>query len=119
MYEIEKDPVKRRVILRLDKYEDHDSPRFIHDLQHAALSVKGADPTFDILADFSDSMVMPQHIAQESADIAAWLMANGLRKSANVSRSVTQKMQVRRVTHQDKRFGLFETRADAEAWLDC
>ncbi|NQZ45930.1 MAG: hypothetical protein HRT63_00170 [Erythrobacter sp.] len=119
MYTIEKIPSKRRVVLLLDKYQDHDRPQFTRDFQAAVLCVKGGADHFDILADFSGSMVMPQDIATDSMTLAQWLVANGLRRSANVSQSVTQQMQVRRVTANDAHFQMFPTRTIAEAWLDA
>ena len=107
MYTIEKIPSKRRVVLLLDKYQDHDRPQFTRDFQAAVLCVKGGADHFDILADFSGSMVMPQDIATDSMTLAQWLVANGLRRSANVSQSVTQQMQVRRVTANDAHFQMF------------
>ena len=118
MYSIERNLSKKRVLLQLDKYEDHDGPRFVKELQSAALSVKGSGDHFDILADFSNSIVMPQDVANDSEAIAQWLLENGLRRSANVSQSITQHMQVKRVTKKDDKFGLFATRAEAEKWLE-
>ena len=118
MYTIEEIPSKRRIVLLLDRYEDHDRPQFQRDMKLAALSVKGGHGHFDILADFSNSMVMPRVIANDSEDMAAWFITNGLRRSANISQSVTQQMQIRRVTRQDERFGLFSTREEGERWLD-
>ena len=33
--------------------------------------------------------------------------------------SITQRMQVMRVTDHDKRYDFFETRAEGERWLDA
>ncbi len=118
MYEIEEIHAKRRLVLKLDRYKDHDRPQFMQDMKVAALNVKGPHESFDILADFSDSMVMPRDIADDSEDMAAWLVANGLRRSANISQSFTQQMQIRRVTKQNERFAMFATREEGERWLD-
>lgn len=118
MYEIEMNHAKRRIVLLLDHYQDHDRPQFQTDMKAAALSVRGRADHFDILADFSNSMVMPRAIADDSEDIAVWLVANGLRRSANISKSITQRMQIRRVTEHDQRFAMFATRDEGERWLD-
>ncbi len=118
MYIIEKDYAKRRLVFLLDRYQDHDRPQFQRDVKDSALKVKGRHDHFDILADFSNSMVMPRAIADDSEDIATWLVENGLRRSANISRSVTQRMQIRRVTDHDARFAMFATREEGERWLD-
>lgn len=118
MYTIEELHSKRRVVLTLGRYEDYDRTQFHAEMKRAALSVRGSHGYFDILADFSDSMVMPRDVAQDSEDMASWFLANGLRRSANISRSVTQQMQIRRVTREAERFGLFATREEGERWLD-
>ena len=59
-----------------------------------------------------------QNIADDSEDMATWLVANGLRRSANISQSITQQMQIRRVTRQDARFAMFATLEEGERWLD-
>ena len=118
MYAIEENYAKRRLVLLLGQYKDHDRAQFQQDMKVAALNVKGRHDSFDILADFSNSMVMPRDVADDSEDIAAWLIANGLRRSANISQSVTQQMQIRRVTKQNDRFAMFATREEGERWLD-
>ena len=118
MYEIERQPSKHRVLIKFDSYADHDRIKFIVDLQEAALSVRSADRHFDMLADFTESIVMPQPIAKDSITLSDWLVQNGLRKSANVMTSITQQMQVQRVTERNEKFGYFETRTAAERWLD-
>lgn len=118
MYEIRRDYKRRRIVVLLDGYEDHDRPQFQHDVKAAALSVKGGADHFDILADFSNSSVMPRAIADDSEDIAVWFLENGLRRSANVSQSITQRMQIRRVTEHNDLFAMFGSRAEAERWLD-
>jgi hypothetical protein len=117
MYKIERVPSKHRVEMFLDNYEGHDQQRFLREVQQTAISVRNTDGSFDVLADFTESIVMPQEISQESADLAAWLVTNGMRRSANIIRNATQRMQIKRVTAHDERFGYFENRAEAETWL--
>ncbi len=70
-----------------------------------------------MISDFSRSMVMPQDIAHESKNLAIWLIENGLRKSANILQSATQRMQIARVTQRDEKFAYFTSREEAAAWL--
>ena len=118
MYTIEEVPAKNRIVVIFDRFEDHDRTQFISDIQRAALKVRSSERHFDMLADFTQSMVMPQPIAKDSITLSDWLLENGLRKSANIMVSITQRMQVARVTDHDKRYDFFETRAEGERWLD-
>lgn len=111
-------PSKHRVIMTFVHYDDHDPDRFLKETHEAVLSVKGASQSFDLLADFSAIMVMPQDIAQESEALASWLVSNGLRRSANIIGTITQRMQIQRVTDRDSKFGYFQTLEEGEAWLD-
>lgn len=117
MYTIRPILSKNRVEVVFDDFRDHDAERFAADLQSAVQSAKDENGRFDILLDMSNSVVMPQDIAAKSEADAKWLNDNGLRKSANIIQSITQRMQVKRVTSQDSRYGFFETRAEAEEWL--
>ncbi len=118
MYKIEKDLLKQRLTLTLDRYSDHDRMQFHDDMKQAALEIMRIKGHFDILADFTDSIVMPRDIAEDSEDMASWFVLNGLRRSANISQSFTQKMQIGRVTRRNDRFRIFTTRIEAEAWLE-
>ena len=117
MYKIERVRPESRVEMFFGDYQDHDQQRFLHEVQQAALSVRDSNGSFDVLADFTDSVVMPQEISKQSADLATWFLTNGMRKSANIIRNATQRMQIKRVTARDERFGYFENRAQAESWL--
>ncbi|RVT43488.1 hypothetical protein [Sphingobium algorifonticola] len=86
-------------------------------LRAAASLAKGHGSWFDILADFSDFGVMPQDTTDDGHARIAWCMANGLRRSANVTGSTIMKMQIERLA-PDPRFQYFRTREQAAAWLD-
>lgn len=116
MHSIKLVPEARRIDIILDRFDDHDNTLFMQDVQQAALNVSSGRP-FDMLCDFSQSMVMPQDIADNSKELAEWLLANGLRKSANIMQSTTQRMQIARVTQRDKKFAYFSTCKEALAWL--
>lgn len=118
MYNIEQFPSKRRIKIRFGMFEDHDSSSTLLGIQQAVMNVKGTGEHFDMLTDYTSSMVMPQNIADGSKELAEWLLANGLRRSANIVQSVTHRMQIARVTKRDPRFAFFGTREEAEAWLD-
>lgn len=117
VYTIRPIPSKNRVEVVFNDFRDHDAERFAAELQSAVQSAKNEDGRFDIVLDMSNSVVMPQDIAAKSEANAKWLNDNGLRKSANIIQSITQRMQVKRVTSQDSRYGFFETGAEAEEWL--
>jgi hypothetical protein len=118
MYTIKPITAKQRVEVVFDDFRDHNAERFRSDLQSAVRTVKRQHEEFDILVDMTKSVVMPQEIARQSEVNAQWLNANGLRKSANIVETITQRMQVKRVTSQDDRYRFFETRTEAEAWFD-
>ena len=118
MHTIEEFHTLHRIKLTMQSYEHHDPRAFIEGMQSAALKVKGGSDYFDLLADFSEIMVMPQDIAKQGEDLAEWLVANGLRRSANIVPTTTQKMQIKRVTHRDAKFGFFHDLAAGEAWLN-
>lgn len=117
MYTIRSVPSKHRFELVFDNYQDHDHERFVEDIEKSVLKVRDRQGRFDMLADFTSSIVMPQDIAEGSRDLVVWLIANGLRKSANVLQSATQQMQIQRVTEQDSKFAYFDTFEEAEEWL--
>jgi len=118
MYKIERIPSKHRVVIEFDRFEDHDRAKFLDDLQAAAFAVRSKARHFDILADFTRSVVMPQDIAKDSISLSDWLIKNGLRRSANITQSMTQRMQIASVTKQNAHFGHFSTRAEGEHWLE-
>ncbi|MEP3050607.1 MAG: hypothetical protein ABJP48_12655 [Erythrobacter sp.] len=76
-----------------------------------------AHGSFDLLVDWTNMPVMTQPAAQQAQRVISWCNDKGLRKAANVVATVTQRMQVKRVSAQNDRFQYFETRADAQAWL--
>ncbi|MEP2735125.1 MAG: hypothetical protein ABJP34_02415 [Erythrobacter sp.] len=118
MHTIEELHAKHRIVLTMQSYKDHNPEQFIAETQAAAIKVKGGNHYFDLLADFSLIMVMPQDIAKQSEGLAEWLVANGLRRSANIVPTTTQKMQIQRVTNRDAKFGFFHDLSAAETWLD-
>ena len=89
---------------------------FDQNLRAAAIKARGAGAYFDLIVDFSEAALMSQEMAVDTQGTIAWCIANGLRKSANLTTSALMKMQVQRVSSND-RFRTFGSRADAEAWL--
>ncbi len=110
-------PAKRRVHVEFFGNYDHDPDAFHAALKHAVAEVQAKDRAFDILCDFTRASVMPQDHAASGEAAIAWCSANGLRKSANVIASVTQRMQVRRVAAGNPSMGFFADTAEAEEWL--
>lgn len=117
MYHIEKVSNRALVIITFEGAYDFDQSAFEGEIKDAVTFVRSAEKSFDILADWSKISVMDQGRAGESHALAAWFIAAGLRRSANVLTSITQRMQLKRVTEGDERFGYFATKEEALAWL--
>jgi hypothetical protein len=90
-------------------------------MQQAVSRAKGGGQHYDVLADFTKmkgaSPVMPRNIAEESAEMNRWSESHGLRKSATVLTSALFKLQLQRVSQNDK-FAYFDNHGDANAWLN-
>lgn len=117
MYSIEKDHINGRVNATFSGNFEHDAADLVADIKDAIPDVRRSDGTFDLLSDFTDASVMPQDHAQTSEDFLLWLDKNGLRKSAIVMTSITQRMQVQRVSDRNEKLGYFGSRAEAQKWL--
>ena len=117
MYSIATDPGNNRILVTFTKDFDYEADDLIAELKGAIAAVKRTDGTFDILSDFTDVSVMPQDHADISEGFLQWLSDNGLRKSANVMKSLIQRMQVNRVSGNNEKIGVFEFRSEAEKWL--
>ena len=96
---------------------EQDPAAFFVELTNAAKAVRANDGTWSLLVDFSDTPVMPQDRAQNTAKIYDWCIANGVKRIAFVMQSVTQKMQIKRVSGRSEIVQAFDTKAQAEAWL--
>lgn len=119
MFRVVKLPHKNRVLIAFEgNIGEEDNLPFFRELKVAALEVRSADGEFDLLTDWTAASAMPQENARTGEDAVAWCIANGMRKSANVMNTIIQKMQVKRVSGQDERLGYFETREEAEHWLE-
>ncbi|MEP3052224.1 MAG: hypothetical protein ABJP48_05705 [Erythrobacter sp.] len=118
MYEIHKEPGKNRVAVIFTKNFEHDQEEFSAELKAAAQGVIGPGSHFDLIVDFTAAGPMPQDHAQAGERAVAWCIASGLRKSANIMHTNLQRMQVKRVAARDDRFGYFNSRAEAESWLN-
>ena len=117
MYEIAVDEEAHRVDIRfVGMSTPEEFIAFDRHLRAAAIQAKSAGAHFDLIVDFSKATLMTQEIAVDSQGTIAWCVANGLRKSANLTTSALMKMQVQRVSSND-RFRMFGSRVDAEAWL--
>jgi len=117
MYRIEKVSSQSLVIITFEGSYDFDQSQFEADVKDAVNFIKADQSSFDILADWSQITVMDQERASEGQALGAWFVAAGLRKAANVLTSITQRMQLKRVTAGDERFGYFGTRDEALGWL--
>lgn len=118
MYTIRALLERNRVEIIFDGAHDYDYLVFSQELKDAALAVRSNQGHFDLLVDFTAGQVLPQENAAQSERNIAWCIANGMRKSANVMTTIIQKIQVKRVSHRDEKLGYFETREEAEKWLD-
>jgi hypothetical protein len=117
MYRITVSRANQRVDVDfVDSYTDIDRAELAGDLRRAALEAKARGDHFDLLVDFSHVPVMPQDRTAAARDEIEWCLANGLRRSANVMSSTISKMQVERLS-ADNRFRTFVSRAEALTWL--
>lgn len=117
MFKVKALPEKHRVSVMFEGNFDHDPADFRAALIAAVGRVQAADKSFDLICDFTHANVMPPTHAATGQAAIAWCLENGLRKSANVTASATQRMQLRRVSAGDERFSQFADHAEAEEWL--
>lgn len=117
MYQIDVDQTQKRVIIDFVGTYDDDLTAFGQAMKMACMKARGGSGHFDMLSDFSQAHIMSQQTAQDSEAHVQWCKDNGLRKGANVVGGAVSKMQLNRITADDK-FRMFATRAEAEAWLD-
>jgi hypothetical protein len=117
MYKIDVDVAKHRVLIEFSGTYDDDLAEFGRQMVAACIRAKGIGRHFDMLSDFSQAPIMTQQTAGDSQEHVKWCIDNGLRKGANVVGGALSRMQLNRIT-ADEKFQMFETRAQAEAWLD-
>ena len=118
MYSIDPNRQKRRVTLSFDGLMRQDPQVFFKELTDAVKSVRGSEGEWDLLVDFSGTPVMPQDRAKNTAKIFDWCLENDIRKVAAVMETITQRMQLQRVTGRNDKIAYFESRSDAQSWLD-
>ncbi|MEO9461964.1 MAG: hypothetical protein ABJ242_04435 [Marinomonas sp.] len=119
MYSIKRDTSKNRVIILFDGARDYNVDVFFQEFMEAANFAKCARPHFDALVDHSRTNILPQERTKHSEAMALWCLENGLRRSANIVSSAVMRMQLKRVTDSNPHFAYFQSREDAEAWLDA
>lgn len=119
MYRIEVDEAAHRVIIEFSGgYADDEFDAFDAELHRAVARAKGSSACFDMIVDWARSEIMPQETSKDSERRVAWCLANGLRRSANITGSALMKMQLQRVA-PDPRFRSFAARSEGLAWLDA
>jgi hypothetical protein len=116
MEQIETNVLKSRVEITFVGSYSGEMASFSNQLKASARAAKASSGYFDILTDFTQAHVMPKDLLEGTVEVTAWCADNGLRKSANVVNSMLQKLQLDRLT-PDERFQIFVSRDDAEAWL--
>lgn len=117
MDEVKADSSKHRVEVIFAGAYSGEIAEFTDKLKDGARVAKAGGRHFDMLTDFTQSPVMPQTLLGGAADAISWCAENGLRKAANVVSSMLMKMQLDRLT-QDEKFKTFLDREEAEKWLD-
>ena len=117
MYLLTRHPKQHRVELGFSGQMTQEAGAFFEELTTAAKSVRSPDGDWSLLVDFSDTPVMSQERAQNTAKIFEWCKTHGIVKIAFILNSATQRMQVNRVTENSAIVEVFETRAQAESWL--
>ena len=118
MYELRADRPNRRVTLTFSGVMDQDPKSFFAELTGAATFVRGTGNDWDLLVDFTGMAVMNQERAGNTAKIYNWCCENEVRKVACVTQSITQRMQLTRLTGNGDIVSCFETQQDAQAWLN-
>lgn len=117
MYRISVDTRLHRVVFSFSgAYSDDELDMFDRQMIASARKARGTAGFFDLMADFTESTVMPQKAASDSERRARWCREHGLRKSANVTTSALLKLQIERVT-RDPNMRCFRTRIEALEWL--
>lgn len=117
MHHLVVDPHKRLVRFALIGFLDEAaSEAFDADLRAAVRDLTASGPSFDILADLREHILMHQSEAGKSRERMKWLVDHGLRKSANIMTSALVKMQIERLA-SNPRFRYFATEEEALAWL--
>ena len=117
MYRIDISRSRSRVTLSFSGEMKQDPAAFLAELTSAANKAKGSGDDWEMLVDFSDTPVMPQDRAQNTSKIFEWCLGNGIRKTACVMNTLTQRMQIQRVTKRHEKIEFFESISAAEDWL--
>lgn len=118
MFEYRTYPHKSRFVLIYSGDYKHDSQGAHSGLYDAAAKAKSHTRYFDMLVDMSEFPVAPTDRTDSGAEMIAWCEANGLRHGAFVTQSVTMRMQLKRLSKGSERMNYFNTRLEAERWLD-
>ncbi len=106
-----------RVVLGFDGEMTQNPAHFFSEFSAAANDARLGRDDWDLLIDFSQTPVMPQDRAQNTARIFAWCLDNAIRKIAVVTANTTQRMQMRRVTERSEKLAFFDSSHEAETWL--
>jgi hypothetical protein len=117
MEEIKVNSAKKRVEINFIGSYSGEMERFGDELKSSVRLAKAGGTNFDLLSDFTQSHVVPQQLLGGAAEFVGWCADNGLRKSAIIIGSMLLKLQMDRLT-PDERFKTFVSREEAEAWLD-
>lgn len=118
MYKVTANPHKNRVIVEFSDNFDYDTGEFRLALQNAVYDARSKEGRFDILVDWSQTITIPQSRTDSTFETFHWCVAHGMDRSASVVKTIVQRMQLKRVTKAVSDDDIFETRAQAETWLD-
>ncbi len=118
MHLIDRDTKNSRVTLTFIGEMKQDPKAFFAEFVSASQSVRNADGEWDLLLDFSQTHVMPQERAANTQKIFDWCLENGIRKTAFIMQSITQRLQIQRVTERHPKIEFFESASAAADWLD-
>ena len=111
-------PKNHRVELSFSGQMTQDPAAFFEELTSAAKSVRSPDGGWSLLVDFSDTHVMSQDRAQNTIKIFEWCKVNGIVKIAFILQSVTQRLQIKRVSGNSELVEVFDSQAKAVNWLE-
>ncbi|MEL7199516.1 MAG: hypothetical protein AAGL10_14490 [Pseudomonadota bacterium] len=111
-------PRNSRFLLVYSGDYTHDRDAAHDGLHKAAAQAKASTPYFDMVVDMSDFFVAPKDRAGSGGEMLEWCLANGLRRAAFVTHSAIFKMQLKRLSQNSEKLEYFDSRMDAEDWLD-
>ncbi len=118
MFQFESDGANARFVMILSGDYSHDGEAAHRGLHKAAAEAMTDTDWFDMIVDMTDIWTAPTDRVNSGASMIQWCVANGLRRGAFVTKSAILRLQLKRISRNSERLAYFETRDEAERWLD-